>query len=116
MIKSYLGLNFDAIRNDNSNRFADGANIKLVNLGPIAFFSNYMLTTNSGKHLLEIIHGHIVSLMKKLLTSAKGIDDLSIGFDRDPVTMQKELTSNKNVKGKCHVRIMLRDGFGLPEH
>ena len=38
---------------------------------------------SSGKHLQDISHAHIVSLLYKLITSARGSDDLSIGFDRD---------------------------------
>ena len=37
--------------------------ITLVNLGAIALFSILKLTTSSGKHLEDISHAHIVSLM-----------------------------------------------------
>ena len=57
--------------------------IWLINLGAIALFSNFKLTTSSEKHLENIDHAHIVSLMYKLLTSSRDSDDLSIGFDRD---------------------------------
>ena len=60
-------------------------------------------------------HAHIVSLMYKLLTSGRGSDDLSIGFDRDHGRRQRELTNNKNIKGKYHVRIYLEDVFGFAE-
>ena len=66
-------------------------------------FSNYKLTTSSGKHLENIDHAQIVSLMYKPLTSSKGSDDLSIGFDRDRGRRQRELTNNKTQKGKYHV-------------
>ena len=102
MSNNYLDLNSDVLRNDNKIRYVDGANITLVILVPIALFSNYKLTTSSGKHL-EI--SHIVSLMYKLLTSVKGTDDLSIGFDCDRARRQDELTDNKNVKGKYHVQL-----------
>ena len=65
-----------------NNRYVGANDVRLVNLGPIDLFSNYELTTSSGKHLEEISHAHIVSLMHKLLTSSKDSDDLSIGFDR----------------------------------
>ena len=42
------------------SRYADGIDIELVNLGPIALFSNNNLTTPSGKHLEGIGHAHIV--------------------------------------------------------
>ena len=53
--------------------------------------------------------------MYKLLTSSRGSDDLSIGFDRDRNRRQNELTNNKNIKGKYHVRIYLKDVFGFSE-
>ena len=83
LLNSYFKLNFDVIHAATNNRYVDGNIIRLVNLGPIALFSNYKLTTSSGKHLEKIDHAHVVSLMYKLLTSSRGSDDLSIGFDRD---------------------------------
>ena len=64
------------------SRYANGDDIRLVILGPIALFSNCILTTSSGKHSEDISHAHIVSLMYKLLTSSRGSDDLSVGFVR----------------------------------
>ena len=116
LLNSYIELNFDVIRVDNSNRYVDANEIRLVNLGPIALFSNYKLTTSSGKHLEEISHAHIVSLMYKLLTSCKDGDDLSIGFDRNRDKRKRALTNNKNIKGRCHIRIYLKDIFGFAEH
>ena len=116
LLNSYLELNFDVLRADNSDRYLDGNDIRLVNLGPIGLFSNYKLTTSSGKHLENIDHAHIVSLMYKLLSSSKGSDDLSIGFDRDRGRRQRALTNNKTQKGKFHVRIYLKDVFGFAEY
>ena len=116
LLNSYLELNFDVLRADNSNRYVNNNDIRLVNLGPIGLFSNYRLTTSSGKHLENIDHAHLVSLMYKLLTSSKGSDDLSIGFDRDRTRRRNELTNNKNIKGKYHIRIYLKDVFGFPEY
>ena len=116
LLNSYLELNFDVLHAATNNRYVDGNDIRLVNLGPSALFSNYKLTTSSGKHLENIDHAHIVSLMYKLLTSSKGSDDLSIGFDRDRGRRQRELTNNKSQKGKYHVRIYLKDVFGFAEY
>ena len=116
LLNSSLELNFDVLRADNSNRYLDGNDIRLVNLGPIGLFSNYKLTTSSGKHLENIDHAHIVSLMYKLLSSSKGSDDLSIGFDRDRGRRQRALTNNKTQKGKYHVRIYLKDVIGFAEY
>ena len=92
----------DVLHAASSNRFADKKNIRLANLGPIALFSNYKFSTCSGKHLED--NSQIVSLMYKLITSNKGSDELSNGFDRDRGRRQREITNNENVKGKCHVR------------
>ena len=70
LLNSYLELNFDVLHAATNNRYVDGNDIRLVNLGPISLFSNYKLTTSSGKHLENIDHAHIVSLMYKLLTSS----------------------------------------------
>ena len=116
LLKSYIDLNFDVLNATTSNRYVDGADIWLINLGAIALFSNFKLTTSSGKHLENIDHAHIVSLMYKLLTSSRDSDDLSIGFDRDRNRRKRELSNNKNIKGKYHTRIYLKDIFGFAEH
>ena len=116
MLNSYLDLNFEVIKRADNSRYANGNDIRLVNLGPIALFSSFKLTTSSGKHLEDISYAHIVSLMYKPITSSKDSDDLSIGFDRSRARRQDEMTDNKRVKGKYHVRIMLKDVFGFAEH
>ena len=116
LLNSYPELNFDVLHATTNNRYVDNNDIWLVNLGPIALFSNYKLTTSSGKDLENIDHAHIVSLMYKLLTSSKGCDDLSIGFDRDRNRRQRGLSNNKTQKGKYHVRIYLKDVFSFAEY
>ena len=116
LLNSYLELNFDVLHAATNNSYVDGNDIRLVNLGSIGLFSNYKLTTSSGKHLENIDHSHIVSLVYKILTSSKGSDDLSICFDRDRNRRQRELTNNKSQKGKYHVRIYLKDVFGFAEY
>ena len=49
-LNRYLELNFDVIQATTNNRYLDTSNIRLVNLGPTVLFSNYKLTTSSGKH------------------------------------------------------------------
>ena len=85
-------------------------------MGPIALFSNFKLTTFSAKHLEDISHTHLVSLMYNLITSCKISDDLSIGFDRSRARRQDEMIDNKRVKGKYLLRIMLKDIFGFAKH
>ena len=115
-VKIYLDLNFDVIHAATNNRYVDKNDIWLINLAAIALFSNFKLTTLSGKHLEIIVHAHIISLMYKLLSSSRDSDDSSICFDRNRDTRKRELTINKNVKGKNHVRIYLKDVFGFAEH
>ena len=115
LLNSYLDLNFEIIKRADNSRYANGNDIRLVNLGPIALFSNFKLTTSSGKHLEDISHTHIVSLMYKLKTSSKDSDDLSIGFDRSRDRRRDELALNKNIKGKYHLKILLKDVFGFAE-
>ena len=116
LLNSYIELNFDVLHAVNNDRYVDANDIRLVNLGPIALFGNYKLTTFSGKHLEEISQAHIVSLMYKLLTSSKDSDDLSIGFDRNRGRRKNELTNNKTIEGKYHNRIYLKVIFGFAEH
>ena len=54
--------------------------------------------------------------MYKLITSARDIDDLSIGFDRDRDRRQQELTINKTLKGKFRVKTFFKDVFGFADY
>ena len=116
MLYSYLELNFDVLHAATGNRYVENNVIRLVNLGPIVLFSIYELTSSSGKHLEDIYHTHIVSLMYKLITSSRGSDDLSIGFDRDRKRNQRKLTNSKTQKGKFHFRTYSKYIFGFAEH
>ena len=116
MLKSYFDLRFEVNKKPDKSRYANGNDIRLVSLAPFALFSNFKLTTSSGKHLEDISHSHIVSLMYKLITTAKDSDHLSIGFDRSRGRRKQELTNNKKLKNKYRVRFMLRDVFGSAEY
>ena len=116
LLKSYFVLNIDVLHAASNDIYADKKDIGLINLRPIALFSCYKLKTSSGKHLEVRSHAHCISLLYKLIGSAKYTDDLSIVFDRDGNRRQREILNNKNIKGNYHVRIMLRDVFGFPEH
>ena len=63
----------------------------------------------------EFSHVHIVCLLHKLVTSSRGIDDLSFGFDRSRNRRKQEVTNNKNNKGKYHLRVYSRDIVGFAE-
>ena len=116
LLKSYLDLNFEVNKKADNSRYANGNDIRLVNLRPIASFSNFRLTTSSGKHLEDIIPAQIVSLMYKLTSGATDTNDLSTGFDHSRNRRRDELTSDKNIKSKYHLRIMLKDVFVFAEH
>ena len=103
LLNSSLDLNFEVIKKADDSRYGNGNDIKLVKLAPIALFSNFKLTTSSGKHLEDISHAHLVSLMYKLIISSKGSDDSYIGFDRSSARRREEMTTNKNVNGKFHL-------------
>ena len=47
---SYLEINFDVLHAASNDRFADGNDTRLDNLGPIALFSILKITCISGKH------------------------------------------------------------------
>ena len=63
LLNGYLDFNFEKNQKAEFSRYANGNDIQLVNLGPIALFSNFKLTTSSGNHLEDISHAHIFSLM-----------------------------------------------------
>ena len=69
----------------------------MVNLGSIASFSIFKLTTSSGKHLEDINHAERISPMFKLITIAKDTDDLCVGFDRDRGRRRDELSNIKKI-------------------
>ena len=115
LLNGCLDLSFEVIKRVDNSRYGNGNDIRLVNPAPIALFSNFKLTTSSGKHLEDISNAHLVCLMYKLKTSSRDSDDLSIGFDRSRNRRRDELAQIKNVKGKYHLKIMLTDVFGFAE-
>ena len=116
LLNIYLDLSFKVIKKDDNSRYANGNDIRLLNLGPIALFNNFKLTTSSGKHLEDNSHAHLVSLMYKLIKSSRDSNDLSIAFDYSRSRRKDELALKKDIKGKYHVKIMLKDVFGFAEH
>ena len=54
-LNKYLDLKFEVIKEADASRCGIGNDIRLVNLGPIALFSNCKLTTSSGKILAIFI-------------------------------------------------------------
>ena len=116
LLNSYLDLNSEVTKKADNSRHANDNDIKVNNLGSIAFFSKLKLTTYPSKHLEDISHAHIVPSVYKLMTSAKDSDDLSIGFDRSRDRRKEKLINNKNLKSKHLLKIMLEDNLGFDEH
>ena len=113
MLDSRLDLNFDVLHAAPGNRYVDANDIRLIICGSIALLSKYDLASSLGKHIECIIHAHIACLIYKLISSARGSDDSSIGFDRSRDRRKQEFTNNKKIKGKYHLSIYLRDVFGF---
>ena len=67
---SYISFEFEVLKNDDT-RSADGDQICLVNVWPVALFSEAKLVTSSGKHLEKVDNVHPICLMSKLLTSTQ---------------------------------------------
>ena len=95
--------------------YANGDHIRLVNLGPIAIFNKYRLTSGSGREIEELDKPHVNSLIYKTIKTSKISDDLSIGFHRD-ITTLKKLNNNKKSKGVYHARLRFRGVFSFAEH
>ena len=109
----YLELDFNVTHRAGS-QLAYGDHMRLVNLGPMAIFNNYRLTSANEKEIEEIDIAHVICLMHKLKSSSRDSDDLSIDFH--PSKETREVTINKTTKGNYHVRIYLKDFFGFAEH
>ena len=112
MQNSCISLEIEVLKNDDT-RYAAGDQISLVNFGPVALFSETMLTTSSGKHLEKVDNLHTVSLMKKLLTSNQQTSQLMYGFEESIAIRRQELTTNKIEKGTFFVKIKLTDVSGF---
>ena len=63
LFNSYININFEVFKKIDDSRYASRNDIRLVNLVLIALITNFELTTSSGKHLEDINHAQIVSLM-----------------------------------------------------
>ena len=113
---SFLDLNFDVLHAATNKRYVNDGNIGLGNLEPIALFNINIITTSTGKQIEDINHAHTFSLLTKLSTSSRSSDDLSFGFHRDRNRRHRELTNNKNQKGKNHIRNYLKGVSGSSEH
>ena len=114
MKDNYLELDFSVTpRAGAHDRYVDNDHIRLVKLGPIAFFNKYRLTSSSVKEIEEIDKAHVICLKHKLVSSSRDSEDLSIGFHRSNEARKRKLTNNKTTKGNYHVRICFKGIFWL---
>ena len=112
---SYNQLNFNVTHRAGVHaRYADGDHIRLVSLGSV-FFCN-RLSSSSGKEIEEIDNAQGICLLRKLISSSRDSDDLSIGFHRSFDVREKKLTNKKSTKRNHHVRICLKDIFSFAGH
>ncbi len=118
---SYLKIELQVVKNADDTLYADGNGICLVNLGPIALFSQATLTTSSGKMIESVEQPHITTLMYKMLSDGEG--DLMTYFEKDTqdaavvnTERRNRLLNNTPEKGTVFVRILLKDLFGYVEH
>ena len=116
MKNSYILIGFE-VTHDDDTKYVNGNEVSLVNLGPIALFSEAKLTTHSGKPLEKVENLHPVSLMHKLLSSSHDTTDLLYGFESNITRRREELTNNKEAgeKGTFYNRIRLIDIFGFAD-
>ena len=70
----------DVRRGDDSEILLDADKISLDNWELIAFLREFELSSSSGKEKEYSDHAHIVCLLYKVLTLARGHDELSIGL------------------------------------
>ena len=111
---SYISLEFE-VRNNNNTRYADGDEISLVNIGPVALFSEAKLVTSSRKHLEKVDNLHPICLMYILLTSQQQTSEMVYGFEENTAIRGQELTNHKPEKGTFIVRKKLKDLFGFAD-
>ena len=65
--------------------------------------------------IAEIDNAHVICLMYKLILIIRDSDKLSIGFNRDITTRERELTNIKQTNGSYHLRIYSKVVFGFAE-
>ena len=113
--KSYITVDFEVVKNADDTRYVDNDQIALVNLGPVALFSEAKLTTSSGKHLEKVDNLHTICLMHKLLTSQQQTSELLYGFEESVAIRRQELTNIETEKGTFFVKSKLTDLFGFAD-
>ena len=60
LLNCYLDINFALLKKTDSSTYVNGKDIRLIDLGPVALFSKFKLTTSSATQLEDINHVIIV--------------------------------------------------------
>ena len=110
--ESELQMEFEVLKTAGT-RYADADDIRLVNLAPLALFSEMRLKTSSDKTLEKVGHLHTNILMHKLLTSTH--ENEAAGFIKDADKRKDQLLTNNPTKGYMSYRIDMKDIFGFIE-
>ena len=96
MKDNYLELDFNVTQTAGAQaRYAGSYHKRLVNLGPVALFIIYSLTSSSGKETEEIDNAVVICLMHKLISSNRDSVDSSFSFHRSNEARERELTNNE---------------------
>ena len=74
------------------------------------------MTSSSRKEMDENDNAHVNCLLYKLISGSRDNDDLSIGFQWSIKAREREMTNNKTITGKYHVRIYLNGFFSFAEY
>ena len=102
--------------------YTDSSALRLDVIGPIALFSEFKWTTTNFKSIESMDNPHVVFLMYKLITSSLSKNDLSNGFETNRTRRQEDLVNRagisqpKNIGGKFHLKIYLKEGYVFAEH
>ena len=100
MKDSYLELYFNVTHRAGAHAsYVENDNIRLLNVGLVALFKKYRLTSSSGKEVEESDNAHVICLLHELISSSNDSYDLSIGSHRSKGVREGKLTKNKTTKG-----------------
>ena len=91
-----------------NTQHANSNAILIVNLGPIALFSEAKLTIPSKKHLEKVENLHVASLLHKFLSFSAGTTDLIYGFENISGRIKEEVANKKAALQKRFFLISIR--------
>ena len=110
---SYIVAFFEVFKNDDTIN-ADNDEIRFVNLGQVALFSESKLLTFSGKHLENVNDLHTLTYMNKLPTTSVNRTEIMYGFGTQAQRPALLITNNTE-KGTVFLGRKLGDLFGFAD-